>query len=39
MRVPQRLMGTIRRKHGVSAVVTAAMGGQTYSQKILIKIL
>jgi hypothetical protein len=39
MRVPARLMGMIRRKHGVSAVVTAAMGGQTYSQRIVIKIL
>jgi hypothetical protein len=39
IRVAPRLMGMIRRKHGVSAVVTAVMGGQTFSQRILIKIL
>jgi hypothetical protein len=39
IRVSPKLMGLIRRKHGVSAVVTAAMGGQTYSQSITIKIL
>jgi hypothetical protein len=39
MRVSQKLMGLIRRKHGVSAVVTATMGGQIYSQAITIKIL
>jgi hypothetical protein len=32
-------MTLIRRRHGVSAVVTAAMGGRTYSQTIRIKIL
>jgi hypothetical protein len=39
LRVPPRLMGLIRRKHGVSVVVTAAMGGQAFSQKITVKIL
>jgi hypothetical protein len=39
IRVSPRLMSMIRRKHGVSVVVTAAMGGQTFSQKITVKIL
>jgi hypothetical protein len=39
MRVPPRMMSMIRRKHGLSAVVTAAMGGRTFSQRITVKIL
>ena len=39
MRVPARMMSMIRRKHGVSVVVTIVMGGQTFSQAITIKIL
>jgi hypothetical protein len=32
-------MGLIRRHHGVSALVTAVMGGATFSQTITVKIL
>jgi hypothetical protein len=39
IRVAPRLMSLIRRRHGVLAVVTAAMAGRTYSQAIVIKIL
>jgi hypothetical protein len=39
IRVSPRLMGLIRRNHGVSAVVTAVMGGKAFSQTILVKIL
>ncbi|HEY4426833.1 MAG TPA: hypothetical protein VGN08_01355 [Solirubrobacteraceae bacterium] len=39
IRVAPRLMSMIRRRHGVSAVVTATMGGKTFSQAITIKIL
>ncbi|HEX4621534.1 MAG TPA: hypothetical protein VH208_08205 [Myxococcaceae bacterium] len=39
IRVAPRLMSMIRRRHGVSAVLTATMGGQTFSQAITIKIL
>jgi hypothetical protein len=39
IRVTSKLMALIRKNHGVSAVVTAVMGGQVFTQTILVKIL
>jgi hypothetical protein len=39
IRVTPKLMALIRRKHGVSAVVTASMDGNVFTQTILVKIL
>jgi hypothetical protein len=38
IRVSSRLMGLVRRNHGVSVVVTAVMGGKAFSQVITLKI-
>jgi hypothetical protein len=37
--VSSQMMGLIRRHHGVSTLVTVVMGGTTFSQTIVVKIL
>lgn len=39
IRISAKLMRSIRKHHGASVLVTLAMGGQTFSQPIRIKIL
>jgi hypothetical protein len=38
IRVSSRLMGLIRRRHGVATTLVAAVGGQTFSQTVTVKI-
>jgi hypothetical protein len=39
VRVSSKLIALIRKHHGVSTIVSAVMGGATYSQTIVVKIL
>lgn len=39
LRLAPRLMGLIRRDHGIHALLTAVMNGQTFSQTVTVKIL
>jgi len=39
IRLAPRLLGLVRKHHGVQATLTAVVGGQTFTQTILVKIL